>query len=212
MGFAYCLASLTSHTAVTLLANDVPVEFGIGTVTGTYIHTARQDAMGMALAEDATHLLWIDSDMEFPRDALLRLLLRNKAMVGVNYSKRGLPPQYVAIKDCENGVACETLPESTGLEEVEAVGFGMVLMDLRQIRPRLWEPPWFHFEWVNGDHVGEDVYFCRHLREAGVPIYVDHDLSQECGHIGMFTYKLGHVHAWQAGGLGQGILEDGADH
>ena len=37
------------------------------------------------------------------------------------------------------------------------------------------------------------MYFCRLLQKAGVPIYVDHDLSKECGHLGSFDFRLDHA-------------------
>jgi hypothetical protein len=36
----------------------------------------------------------------------------------------------------------------------------------------------------------EDSYFFNKAREAGLSLYVDHDLSREVGHIGEFEYKL----------------------
>ena len=205
--FSYCLASLCAHTVGVMLANDIPGDFGLGSVTGTYIHTARQDALQAALDENVTHLLWVDSDMAFPKDALIRLLKHNRPFVGINYSSRGLPPVYVAIKESEPGTKCPTTAASTGLEEVEAIGFGLALMDLRRIRPLLWEQPWFDYRYLpkSKNWVGEDVYFCRMLRAAGIPALVDHDLSKDCAHIGLFKYKLDHVAAW-------GVTDGASDH
>ena len=44
-----------------------------------------------ALAVDATHILWLDSDMRFPADTLGRLLARNRDIVGANYCARRFP-------------------------------------------------------------------------------------------------------------------------
>jgi hypothetical protein len=35
---------------------------------------------------------------------------------------------------------------------------------------------------------GEDWNMCEALEKAGVPIYVDHDLSKRIGHVGTFKY------------------------
>src|SRR4051794_24776807 len=58
-------------------------------------HTARNLLTQAALKTPATHLLWIDADMSFPRDALLRLLAHRLPIVaGLYWNRRGalFPP------------------------------------------------------------------------------------------------------------------------
>lgn len=202
--WAYDYASMAAHSTAAFTANllehpESVFEFGLTMVQGTYLHVMRQELMEGALATRASHVLWIDSDMRFPKNALLRLLAHNKAMVGINYSQRGISangtaPDFVAVKSVEPGQKLRTSPLSVGLEEVEAIGFGLVLMDMRRVGPALGERPWFDFgRRPDGGLIGEDVYFCQKLRAAGVPIHVDHDLSRECAHIGQFEYRTDHV-------------------
>ena len=44
------------------------------------------------------------------------------------------------------------------------------------------------------EFMGEDTYFCMLLKRKGVPVYVDHNVSLEIGHLGEFEFK--HLHTW----------------
>lgn len=190
--FMYDLAQLTAFTMASI---PEKVPYGINMVSGTYIHRARQQLLENLIADGTTHILWMDSDMRFPRNSFIRLLNHNQPVVGVNYAKRQVPTDYVAIKKVgfgDGGKRLVTDGESTGLEKVEAVGFGLLLMRVDALLELPTDQPWFWYELdeETGDHIGEDVYFCRLLRESGVDIYVDHDLSKECAHVGQFEYTL----------------------
>lgn len=209
--FAYDLALLVRDTSMAIEARvrqaqeageDFQAFFGIELLQGTYVHSARQELIDRLIADGVTHALWLDTDMRFPPDSLLRLINHDLPMVGINYAKRRVPPDFVAIKTVgwNEGEASRKLvtdENSTGLEEVEAIGFGMVLMQTSALAnmPDPKQEPWFWFKWMadKNQQVGEDVWFCKLFRDSGQPIYVDHDLSKECGHIGQFTYKLDHV-------------------
>lgn len=200
--FAYDLASLVM---VSVGALPDTVQFGINLSAGTYVHSARQELVEGLIAAGVTHILWLDTDMRFPRDALVRLLQRDVPVVGINYAKRGEPSEFVAIKkigwDGSISLRLNTLPDSTGLEEVDAIGFGMVLMRTSALKdmPDPKVKPWFWFDWLPGiGQVGEDVYFCKLLRESGQKIYVDQDLSRECRHIGQKEYQPADVWAADA--------------
>jgi len=200
--FMYDLAAMVAYTSTTMPDG---AELGIHMVSGTYVHSARQQLLQMLLEDGATHILWVDTDMRFPRESLAWLIRHNLDVVGINYAKREVPTDYVAIKtlgdrdDPEKwSVRLETTSASTGVEEVDSLGFGLVLMKTSALAdlPSLDEKPWFWFEWWPGRRqVGEDVYFCNLLRERGVRIFVDHDLSKLCAHTGQWEYKLAHVEA-----------------
>lgn len=194
----YDLAGMTLHTGATLVADGIIEDLGMNLSAGTYVHRSREALAEGVVESGAEYILWVDSDMRFPRDALARLLLHDKDVVGINYSKRGVPPEFVAVKDVgweegEVGVPCVTGPDSTGLEKVEAIGFGLVLMRTDVLRQTADDRPWFWFENGENGHIGEDVYFCRLLNEAGFDIYVDHDLSRECSHVGQLEYRTQHA-------------------
>jgi hypothetical protein len=224
--FAYDLAGLIGWTTRHYTGEGAIEEIGLHMVSGTYVHTARQDLLVAALQGGADYVLFLDSDMRIPKDALVKLLAHKKSMVGCNYPRRGVPPKYVAIKHSVrldedgnkiDGQLCETKPDSTGLEEVEALGFGCVLIHkgvfgaMATVHdPREKGPFWF-FEYLPDipTHVGEDVFFCRLARSVGTVIYVDHDLSKDIRHIGQLEYALDHTWAFMEE---EERLADGGDN
>lgn len=185
-------------------------ELGLYMSAGTYVHRSREQLAEKALQAGADYILWVDADMRFPPDALVRLLLHDKDMVGINYSKRGLPAEFVATKHVdwetdEESEKCVTRSDSTGLESVDAIGFGLVLMRTHVFKRLASERPWFWYEMKGYGHIGEDVYFCRLVKEAGLDIYVDHDLSRECSHIGSLEYMTAHAEDALEGGFASAV-------
>jgi hypothetical protein len=191
--FAQDLANLCAYTAFNIPEG---MHFGINLISGTYVHSARREMLASLLNQGVTHILWLDTDMRFPRDSLIRLLGRKLPVVGINYAKRTVDTDFVAFKSIswdKDGVSEHLITgkDSTGVEEVEGIGFGMVLMRTAYLKnlPSLDDDPWFFFEWLPGRRqVGEDIYFCRLLKKMGVSIHVDHDLSKQCKHTGMIEY------------------------
>lgn len=200
MGFAYDLANMCGWTAAVLKAGQV--DFRVTMCEGTYIHTMRQELVERAVEADMTHILFLDTDMRFPKETLVHMLRRQVPILGINYAQRKMPPDFVAIK--HRGAPKKpaeklwTTKDSEGIEEVEGMGFGVTLLQTG-IFSAMGEPPWFRMYWSKqfGRHVGEDVHFCTLAREAGIPVYVDHDLSKECAHIGQFEFECYHAQAYQ---------------
>jgi hypothetical protein len=209
--FAYDLAQMMSFTALHYNKPGLIETLSLHMVKGTYVHSARMALAAECLQNGADYLLYLDSDMRFPKEALVRLLSHSKAFVGTNYPRRGIPPKWVAIKKVVGvneegekvpGEILITTQESEGLEEVEALGFGCVLLHrsvfdaMVQIHPPKEKGYFWFFDWdaEAQTHVGEDVFFCRLARKAGATILVDHDLSKEIKHVGQFEY--GPEHSW----------------
>lgn len=149
----------------------------------------RQRLVEDAKKKGVSKILWLDSDMRFPRQALHMLLRHNEPVVGVNYVTRRPPYRFTAAT--LDNKPLETRPDDTGLVEVGHIGFGCLLTDVSVF----WdEGPWFAFDWYKSQEedrwkiVGEDVFFCRELRTRGHKIYVDSELSVACGHAGEFTF------------------------
>lgn len=186
-GFMYDLATMVGAT----MASRRDIDLRLSHVQGSIIHTARRDLVRMALAGDCTHILFLDSDMRFPRNTLVRLLSHGVPIVGANYPTRRHPPKPVTFRsDKTDKERVYTELDSTGLEEVDSTGFGVMLIDMDVFRNL--PEPWFSFEWRTPQHmVGEDVYFARKARaELGIPTLIDHDLSKLVKHIGSFEYSM----------------------
>jgi hypothetical protein len=162
---------------------------------GTLIASQRMELARQALEEKADYLLWLDSDMRFPKETIGHLILRDKPIVAANYATRRMPVKPVAMMD-DNGKIGRvyTAPDSEGLQPVDYVGMG-VMMTKREVFEKV-EAPWFAIPYstVGNHYIGEDVFFCKKAREAGFEVLVDHDLSHQVKHIGTFEYS--HEGAW----------------
>jgi hypothetical protein len=137
-------------------------------------------------AREVTHILWLDDDMTFPVDTAHRLLAHGKSVVGCNASRKN--PPYAPTAVGLDRKHCFTTAEKSGLEEVLHVGMAVMLTDIRVFRGL--PEPWFPMSWSAEmqRYVGEDVFFCHLMRQRGIKVWVDHDLSKEVGHIGPHTY------------------------
>ena len=193
-GFAFDLANLIGYTAGVL--GPKGLDLGLLFMVGTYIDQNRCDLAEEALKNPATtHVLFLDDDMRFPRTAVAQLLQHRKSVVGINYAHRIHPITPVAIKQGTEKLV--TGPDSTGLEQVAAIGFGCLLIErtVFNVIPYPWFESYFHpteKRWI-----GEDVQFAAHCLDAKIPIYVDHDLSKECGHTGKHDFRLWDTPQWE---------------
>jgi len=179
--FALALADLSAYTHQWNAAGRIFLRF----VQATYVHVGREAVLQAALGCQATHVLWLDTDMTFPEDTVSRLAAHDRPIVACNCVMRDPRILFTAERANER---IETRPDSTGLEAVDSIGLAVVLMrtDVVADLPR----PWFRHGLTDaGVDIGEDRMFCRALRQAGHDIYIDHDLSKEIGHIGQYTYR-----------------------
>lgn len=157
----------------------------MGFIQSTYVHVGREAVLDGAIRRQATHVLWIDTDMAFPPETAIRLASHGLPIVAANCVMRD--PRLICTAQRE-GKRVQTDRGSTGLEAVDAVGLAVMLMrtDVVLALPK----PWFtHGHHESGLDIGEDLMFCRALRAVGHEIYIDHDLSKEIGHIGQHTYR-----------------------
>lgn len=194
--FAYDLARLMGYTGASLIPGVVE-SLRLFFVDGTLIAPQRRDIAASAIGTGATHILWLDSDMRFPSDALAQLLKHGKPIVGANYSGRRMPSGMVAHRwpTPEKAEVVYTYPWSEGLEQVESVGFGC-LLTATEVFEKVPEP-WFPIQWGKDGKGewginGEDVGFLEWARKAGYEVFIDHDLSKRVRHIGGWEYDIAH--------------------
>lgn len=159
-------------------------------VKGSILPEVRTRLVSQALARGATHILWWDADIKAPKDAVTRLYNHNLPVVGANYPTKEMASRPTAYADNDSYVGpLWTTQADKGVVEVAHMGMGLMLCDIRVFD--MIDLPFFSFEPLAPDfvkHVGEDVYFCRKVREKEIGIFVDHDLSQNIAHIGDFEY------------------------
>lgn len=181
---------------------------GIYTVAGTLIFDQREKLAQSALDEGADYILWIDADMRFPKNTIERLLKHDKDIVGVNATTRSLPIKATAkrleidYEKKENNWVQVSSKNKKGLEKTTAIGCGVMLVkrEVFEKTPR----PWFWFETLPGEKLlGEDVYFCVKAYDAGFDTWIDHDLSNEIGHVGSYTFSWKDVTLEENNGVDQ---------
>lgn len=195
--FAQSLAALIART----MAEGVPAgakrvqprlttRFEIGKLP-----MVRNRLLKLAIESSADCTLWLDSDHIFPDWALLRLLLAERDVVGINQPSRSRPhfPTARGV-DLKRLYGTEKDAKAGLVEQVSQIGFPMVLMRMsiieRLARQAAAEGrdgifPMFDFT-MTGDpdvSIGEDTFFCRRCAEAGIDIYLDHQLSWATWHI-----------------------------
>jgi hypothetical protein len=163
----------------------VPME-----LKGSILSRSRCKLVQEAQKQHCTHLLYIDTDQSFPRDTAHRLLKHRKDVVGCNIATKQVPASPTARKKGENfwGLSVYTDSTSPELEKVWRLGTGIMLLDLRvfdKIGLGCFEVRWV--EQIQ-DYQGEDWSMCEALERAGFDIWVDHRLSEEVKHWGMYGY------------------------
>jgi len=187
VGFAHDLARLTGYVGST----RPDIQIYLVTSRGTIIPQQRTELAKMALGYDATHILWLDSDMRFPKDALDRLLAHNEPIVACNYSTRRPPITPTAAQAFNQHTFTDET--STGLQEVVRCGMGCMLVNMDVFKKL--SAPWFALGYIpkENDFVGEDVFFCQKAAHNGFAVLIDHDLSKEVEHLGEFPYRAEHA-------------------
>jgi len=149
---------------------------------GLPVHLARNRLAQDAISLGVKFLFFLDSDVLPPRDAIMKLMgWRVPIIAGVYWAKRGYPaiwqedPQrpggYIPVRDLGN----------VTIREVDAVGAGCMLIDVRAFKVVPF--PWF--EWTIEDPMipkglSEDLGWCRKAWEHGLKVYIDR--SVECQH------------------------------
>lgn len=183
-GFGLSLAHLCLRTG-SVAGEDILVASQLGSslsIQRTRIVLAAQEF-------EATHLLFLDADMTFPPDTLDRLLAWDKQVVAANCPVKRVPSHPTARQWVDGRWELVLSNDAEGLEQVDRVGTGIMLIRM-DVFERIAEP-WFAFLWEGPgrEYQGEDWCLCEQIEDAGIPIFVDHDVSKKVGHIGNFVFS-----------------------
>jgi hypothetical protein len=185
-------AEFAQHLAMSaaqLVANGIKINcaFNIGSV----ITIARRNLVDIFLKSDFDYIWWVDSDMKFPIDAPLRLLAKNKDIVGCNYRRRRFPnPNFTAMMGSTGKFTeFQTTDNSPAMELVDVLPHGMVLCK-REVYEKIPQPHYIQ-DYVPSLNleIGEDIYFCQKAQQHGYEVWCDQELSREIAHIGIFHFN-----------------------
>ena len=192
--FGISLTQMCVYMSSTLFEHAEEREIVVNDKRTSMIATSREECLQDAVARECTHALFIDCDQAFPPDTAHQLMRWRKPVVAANIAVKAIPsfPNSRAKGPTPFGVPVTTDPWKRGLEQVWRVGTGIMLIDcaiLPKLGHGLFGSPWIA---EVGRYQGEDWTFCQKCEEAGIPIFVDHDLSRSVTHVGNFAY--GHQH------------------
>ena len=188
--FGSSLMGLTHHLATRGIAGCELVGMGMNAIQGaSCLSRARQAGLKQAIDGGYTHLLMLDDDMVFPADVVDRFMAHGKQVIAANYVRKhaGHPVPLCMQLD---GALLESKGKA-GIEEVAFVGAGVLLIEIAAVKDI--PAPHFSVLWdeTRGDYWGEDLFFCNKIREHGVKIYVDHDVSLQVKHVGDYAFGFG---------------------
>lgn len=185
------------------------INFRITTLRNESLITrARNIITAMFLESECTHLFFVDSDIEFQAQDVLRALAYDKDIMAAAYPKKALPVQYAInfkfLDDekrrirVENG-AVEVLDASTGFFMVKR----RVIEKMIQAHPELHYrndsniDPKFNkycyslFDTIHDPddnrYLSEDYTFCRRWQKLGGEIWLDP--NTKLNHVGSYTFE-----------------------
>ena len=147
--------------------------------TGAYTESNRNNIVKAVLERSKLGpidgILWVDSDMKFPPDALLRLMARRVDICGAIYRERQEPYRFLGCFDDDD----DRHATEPGLHKMKRLPGGFILVKTEVYR-RL-DQPWYRLD----DHgYRDDYYFCNLAREAGYDVWGDMDLTPHIVHRG----------------------------
>jgi hypothetical protein len=184
----------------------LPVPARLDHETSCYVHRNRNMLLDRAMNSEATHLMFLDTDIIFPVSGIPQLLAARKPIIGGAYNLKAPPRKegdklvttttVKALPEDYEGTHDNWIMNRSAPFECAGLPTGFMLIDLRVLRGV--EPPpyqgantlesrpgpraWFDFEERDGTFVGEDIYFCNYVRSQGVPLWCDPTIK--LGHIG----------------------------
>ena len=191
-GGMVCEATMTSLLRFVLLAQQSGLNWSLDTMVNESLVTrARNNLMAKLMTnKEATHFLFIDSDIRFDPQSILRMIAYDKDVIGGLYPKKTLPINYVI----------NLLPETKiqgDIFTVDTMGTGF-LMFKRDVYEKLIaaHPTTKYADDVGlgrngvdyekfmyaifdckiddqGHYLSEDWLFCRRWRELGGEIWAD---------------------------------------
>jgi len=178
------------------------INIQVNSVCGcSVVSRARNVIADQFLKSDCDHLLFIDADMTFNPEDVLRLLAwnQNKGIVAGAYEARKEGKIYILTLDSKNN---DVVMDNMGLVKAKRVATGFMMIQ-RQVFTKLAKlhPEWLHKD--NADpketlyaffdflctpegYVGEDFLFCQRATDAGFEVWIDPTIK--LGHMGVHEY------------------------
>jgi len=181
--------------------------FELNTMKSPYIAYARNILTARFLQRDEDYLLFIDSDLEFEPECVLKMLVPQKDVICTPYRVKTNEPNSikytVSIEDPKNVKIF-----GPGLVEINNGPAGMMLIKRTVFEKMIKDHPdkeikvntnedtfpndlkvynFWDSNFKDGVWKGEDIYFCDLARQSGFKVYAN--LDSTLTHHGSFGYK-----------------------
>jgi hypothetical protein len=191
----------SSYLQWTILALQNNLDFQIDTLSNeSNVNRARNSCAAKFLSGDATHLMFVDADIQFnPRD-IVKLIGHDKDIVGGIYPQKTLPPKMVVN-------TLDSARTEDDLIEVGTLGTGFMLVKRTVFEQMIAAGATPYRDDIglsdtennnqydffnctidsNGRYLTEDWSFCRKWRELGGTIWADTTVA--LAHVGYYRFQ-----------------------
>ncbi|MDA1284223.1 MAG: hypothetical protein O3C61_04785 [Proteobacteria bacterium] len=172
-------------------------------------------------AKECTHLMFIDADIEFEPESIIRMLAMDKDLITGAYPKKTLPVDYaINLKFSDKDRtqvrvdmgAVEILDASTGFwlmkrEVVDKMIEGypeLFYLNDSSIDPKFNQYCYSFFDTIHDPddnrYLSEDYTFCRRWQKIGGQIWLDP--NTKLNHVGSYTFEgnINKIFNWEAVG------------
>jgi hypothetical protein len=170
------------------------------------VQWARSTIAEAFLKSDSTHLMWVDSDLQWSPDDFIRILGFGAVLdvVGATYPFKKDPPGFLINLAGEPG---QVEVNGLGCVRIESMGLGFTLVK-RAVMEKVAAGKTLMRDDLNGHSYrdifrvdrtsrdtprGEDVAFFHDVKAAGYTAWLDPSIK--LGHIGSKTYKSDPIEA-----------------
>jgi len=152
--------------------------------------------------QTSTHLMFVDADIGFEPEEIIKLILADKDIAGGLYPKKALPIGYVVNR-------IEGAKAEGNMVQVNNLGTGFMLIKRGVIERMIDAMPELHYQDSIGldpkfapykfalfdtlidpqthEYLSEDYTFCKRWRDMGGEIWAD--LSINLNHVGYYVFK-----------------------
>jgi hypothetical protein len=186
------------------VANQVGMSYTVDTMVNESLITRGRNSLVakfLCFEPRSTHLMFIDADIGFEPQEIIKLALSNQDVVGGLYPKKALPIQYVVNK-VPNG------EKNGNVVEVANLGTGFLMIRREVIETMIASHPELHYQDeigldpkyapykyalfdglidpVTREYLSEDYTFCKRWRDLGGKIFAD--LSIKLDHAGFYKF------------------------
>jgi len=191
----------SSYLGFTIMAMQNGINFQIDTLSNeSNVNRARNSCAAKFLSGDCSHLMFVDADIQFNPQDIVKLINHDKDIVGGIYPQKTLPPKMV-VNTLNNG-------EHEGdLIEVGTLGTGFMLIKRSVFEKMIEEGATPYVDAIGlspeenanqydffqctidskGRYLTEDWSFCRRWRQLGGKIWADTKIA--LAHVGYYRFQ-----------------------